>query len=84
MKNNRDSSYTLCKGFIRKIIKKNKNVKNINIDILDISDFFIKTNIYINGKTRSFYINIEKPQRTKNTKNINNLKYQNSEMDEKK
>ena len=72
----RDSSYTLCKGFVEKLIEKHKNIKNINIEIHDTSDDVIKTSINLDNKIRTFDINIKKKKKIIKPGSMNNLKNQ--------
>lgn len=76
MTKTRNSSYTLCKGLIKEIINKNKNVRNINLDIIDISEHIIKTTITIDGKMRTFDINLEKRKKKNKSEYFDNLKNQ--------
>lgn len=59
----RDSSYTLCKGLVKNILEKNDHVTFIKIDILEINDLTIKTNININDNIRSFDIILNKKKK---------------------
>lgn len=72
----RDSSYTLCKGFIRKLFNKNNNIEKIKIEILDISDNSIKTKININEEYKTFDIILNKKKKKTDFQSLSNLKNQ--------
>lgn len=74
----RDCSYTLCKGFVKELFNKYNNIKNINLEIVDILDNSIKTNININGKIKTFDIILDKKKKNVTPISKNNLKNQNT------
>lgn len=78
----RDSSYTLCKGLIKEVYNRNKNIKSININILEISEInnSIKVDIKIDNKLRTFDILLEKRKINKNSISLSNLKNQKTEI----
>lgn len=82
MVQNRDSSYTLCKGFIKELFNKYNNIEQVNFEILDILDKSIKTNININGKVKTFNIILDRKKKEVAIKSLDNLKKPNKKNNE--
>lgn len=78
----RNSSYTLCKNFIKELFDKYNHIEKINFEILDFSNNSIKTNISINGDVKTFDIILRKKERKVSPKVLHNLKNQNKNIDE--
>jgi hypothetical protein len=76
MMQKRDSSYTLCKGLIKKVLKKHISIGSIKIDILEIDDHNVKAEINIDNLIRTFDIVLDKTKRKINPNSMNNIKKQ--------
>lgn len=83
MAKTRDSSTTLCKGLVYNLLRKNNNIKNISIDILDVSDQKASIKILIDGKIKKVDVILEKPKRKINIDSMKNLKNQKINIENK-
>lgn len=72
----RNCSFTLCKTFIKEVFNKYNDVRNINFEIINVSDDFIKTNINIDGKINTYDIILNKKKKNVLQKSKDNLKKQ--------
>jgi hypothetical protein len=76
MTNTRDSSITLCKNIVPKLIKRNKDIKLISMEIKNVLENEVTIEIKIDDNVRTVNVPLEKTKRVVNEKSKKNLKNQ--------
>lgn len=73
MTNTRDSSITLCKNIVPKLIKRNKDIKLISMEIKNVLENEVTIEIKIDDNVRTVNVPLEKTKRMVNEESKKNL-----------